>query len=146
MNQIIPNLYLGAHSTSSRLRKYGIKYIINFAKKSYDGRRIHFPLHDGKNELDKMIEAMNLIEKYMIKKDGLVYVHCAAGRSRSPIIVALYLIKIRYCKNLRIALKYIRTKRKSINPNIRILDCAKQAEKQLLLNLSSPTKNGGTAE
>lgn len=97
LSEIIPGkLYLG-HARSIRvLRQAGMSSILNFARRDYDGKRRHFPIVESYRESSsKLLTAARMIHRRIKRGSIPLYVHCHAGRSRSPVIVALYLWKFR---------------------------------------------------
>lgn len=56
-------------------------------------RNGNYPLGNREADPVTVIEALKKIEKELKKKDVLV--HCAAGRNRSPFLVACYIAKKR---------------------------------------------------
>uniref|UniRef100_A0A8D8Z1W5 Phosphatidylglycerophosphatase and protein-tyrosine phosphatase 1 n=1 Tax=Cacopsylla melanoneura TaxID=428564 RepID=A0A8D8Z1W5_9HEMI len=70
-------------------------------------------------------KGLDFIDK-IIKEGKTTYIHCKAGRTRSAILTACYLIK-RYNMDADNAIKYIQTKRKQIKLGTkdkdRIQDC-----------------------
>jgi len=132
LNEIIKDkLYLGNAKKMEILKANNIKYVLNFAKRKYDGRRRNFPLKDCGEEPERLLIAVEKLRSRM-KKRGKVYVHCAAGVNRSPTVIAIYLVKYGIQHDLEFykfndALKYLKLKRKNVNPKPRMKHNAKVA-------------------
>lgn len=73
----------------------------------------------------------------LVKNKMCCYVHCNAGQGRAPTLVAAYYVLSKKWAPMK-ALKYIKTKRNSISPNIKQLDALNEFYKYLYKK--SPTK------
>jgi protein-tyrosine phosphatase len=118
MNWITDNIALGSCMDIYTLK--GVDFILNMAAEVppvYNGIPIlHLKIYDG-NTIENSIldEALN----YIAKADRLnkkIFVHCIAGISRSPSIVASYLA-LRDNISFEDAMKLVQTKRPVVDPN-----------------------------
>ncbi|KAG8898897.1 hypothetical protein FRB99_007078 [Tulasnella sp. 403] len=124
MDEIIPNLYLGSLSSVYRpnaLESRGIKNVLSALKGDLglDPRLIRYQIalddFESSNLLIHLPPCIVFIDK-VLEQGEKVLVHCQAGISRSPSIVAAYLI---YKENidLKTALEKIKAARSRIWPN-----------------------------
>ncbi len=128
MSEILPNLFLGPLGiTYDRdfLHENRITHVLSLfeeqhrtvAMVEFDIKSLCFQLYDKNDEPigDYFEKGCNYIHK-AIKSGGAVYVHCFAGISRSPTMVAAYLIR-HHNMTATEALDYIRARRPKISPN-----------------------------
>jgi predicted protein tyrosine phosphatase len=140
-SEILPYLFIGNQRDSAnrdQLNELGITHILNVTS--------HLPLHfenDGitykrlaatdsgsQNLKQYFTEAISFIECAR-KSNGKVLVHCQAGVSRSPSIVAAYLIATSY-KSLTEAFTVIKDQRPIVAPNINFMGQLLEFEQQLV--------------
>jgi protein-tyrosine phosphatase len=129
-SEILPYVFIGNQrdaSSKEKLMELGITHILNVTS--------HLPLHfenDGieykrlpasdsgsQNLKQYFAEAISFIDDAR-DKNGKVLVHCQAGVSRSPTIVAAYLMA-RSHKSLQEAFAFIREQRPIVAPNINFM-------------------------
>lgn len=128
MSEIIPNLWLGPLGLTydtDFLTANKISHIVrvledtNTSALSYNlGIKTHYiKIYDGDEQPigDYFDSAIAFIDG-ALQQGNAVYVHCYVGVSRSPTIVAAYLIKQRQLTTEQ-ALKYISERRPCIDPN-----------------------------
>jgi hypothetical protein len=107
-SEILPGrLYLGRARKAARLRAAGIRAIVNVARDRYDGRRRHLPLAEGFNEPRKLLAVVKSLERRLPRKQVPIYLHCIAGRNRSPVVAAVFLVKRRRFRSFRQALRFV---------------------------------------
>ena len=119
MDQILSQVYIGNLADSQNydlLQKAGIRSVLSLIEigdqsKSDDGlERVVVPLIDGAgNDSRQIREAIDSLT-YLLKHVAPVLVHCRAGRSRSPLVVAGHLAQAENIP-LRAALNRISRKR-----------------------------------
>jgi hypothetical protein len=107
-SKIFPGLYLGRARKAARLRAAGIRAIVNVARDRYDGRRRHFPLAEGVNDPRKLLVVVACLERRLQRKRVPIYLHCIAGRNRSPVVAAVFLVKRRRFRSFRQALRFVK--------------------------------------
>ena len=123
MTRILERLYLGSASDADRLAKdnpSGISAVINVSMEQSEHKApaltyLHYPIHDGTSVGPAVFEeVMTAIARQI--RIGKVLVHCSAGMSRSPVMVAAYL---RYAGRecFECALQTIAELRPLIDPN-----------------------------
>jgi atypical dual specificity phosphatase len=123
MTRILERLYLGSAKDADHLAKAnpeGISAVINVSterseRKGPDLAYLHYPVRDGATlEPAVFEEVMDAIAREI--RRGKVLVHCTAGMSRSPVMVAVYL---RYTGHqcFECALETIAELRPFIDPN-----------------------------
>lgn len=80
---------------------------------------------------DLFLKCAEIIDR-VLSDSGIIYVHCNAGVSRSPTIVAAYLVHNRKITGAE-AIDLIKLVRPKVNPNPGFLDQLREYEKQVLL-------------
>lgn len=144
-NQVKAELYIGNNSAAknlSLLKSRGITHILICASEigpSFPDRFIYKKLNIQEN-FDFNIsayfdEAFEFIEQGV--SEGSVLVHCAQGQSRSPAIVASYLIK-KYHKNTAEALKIIKKKHPITEPNAGFVEQLTTYQQNIKENVRNP--------
>jgi uncharacterized membrane protein len=101
-------LYLGRARKAQRLRAAGIKAIVNVSDRRYDGRRRHFPLAEGVNDPRKLLAVVKALERRLQRKQVPIYLHCIAGRNRSPVVAAVFLVKRGRFRSFKQALRFVK--------------------------------------
>lgn len=120
---VIPDvLYVGPARPMRDLRDF--KTVVNLARQAYDGDRIHFPLHDGPNSPEAFAAVLDVIDAAVCARRVPIYLHCAAGHSRSPVTCALYLIRSGACRSWAAAFARVKWAHRSARPNARIVASA----------------------
>jgi atypical dual specificity phosphatase len=131
MTKVFERLYLGDADDADRLavlNPFGITGVVNVSSEAnQQGREgtkcVHFPLDEYEWILPRRFDLiMTAISKLIRSRNVLV--HCGAGVSRSPVVVALYLHIIGY-KNFDDALFELRNLRPVVAPSKLILERAK---------------------
>jgi protein-tyrosine phosphatase len=116
-SEIIPGvLYLGGARKVEILRAAGIRFIVNIARKPYDGRRRRLPLSDGYNAPEKLLAVVACLERRLKRKQVPLYLHCRLGWSRSPVVAAVFLVKRRRFRSFRKALKFVKRVHRPTRP------------------------------
>lgn len=132
MDEIIPGLFLGGRDVIYEAEKYGIKNILNLtmhpdppAITSMPGIRMkQIAIHDSTEtniarhfpETNAFIQQALNGDQDLGQASGKVLVHCELGISRSPTVVAAYLMS-KFGMTSDQALAFIASKRPAINPN-----------------------------
>ena len=124
IDKITDKIYLGDINGANEikyLKQEGITHIISLAGKFIS------PIYEEGLFVRKMIEIMDFpnenIFKYFkecidfIEKSKKIYIHCAAGASRSATIVIAYIMWKEH-KNYNDAFNFVKNKRKLIMPNM----------------------------
>ena len=128
-SKVHTHIYLSSYKSANNensLKKYNIKNILtimpicNDCNKmiKYDGiNYLQIDRYDVKNEnLKKEFEkCYNFIDKAIGNKENIL-IHCRKGKSRSPTIVASYLMK-KYKMGSNGALEYLKKHRSIVKPN-----------------------------
>jgi protein-tyrosine phosphatase len=137
MTEIVPGkLYLGGvydAADRKQIDKFKIEAIVNVA--SFQGQPTHgkvhrtIHLHDGPgNEQKDFDNAVELLESF--QNAGLcTLVHCHAGVSRSPTVVAAYLAK-KNNVDFYVAVAQIRLNRQIVKPHPELIVLAKRHLKE----------------
>ncbi|PFH45886.1 hypothetical protein AMATHDRAFT_43913 [Amanita thiersii Skay4041] len=141
-----PSLYLGPYSAASDksfLISNPVTHVLSIGpnpSRKVDGityRRL--ALNDSaSSSIFKVVDAACVIIDRVIASKmntGKILVHCAAGVSRSPMVVAAYLMK-RRGMSLRAALGQIIRVRPQILPNVGFLQQLKEMEMELFGTIS----------
>ncbi|KAG9003592.1 hypothetical protein FRB93_011010 [Tulasnella sp. JGI-2019a] len=124
-HEIIPNLWLGGWLSARHydsLKEDGIFYVLSVLKGDdlgIDPRLTRYQIEiDDVESSDLLIHlppAVAFIQKALESSQGIL-VHCAAGISRSPSVVAAYLMFMRNM-DVSTAISTIREKRSFVDPN-----------------------------
>jgi atypical dual specificity phosphatase len=131
MTKVFERLYVGDSSDADSLavtNPFGITGVVNVSTEANPQKRegikyVHFPLDEYEWILPRRFDLiMTAISKLIRSRNVLV--HCGAGVSRSPVVVALYLHIIGY-KNFDDALFELRNLRPVVAPSKLILERAK---------------------
>ena len=119
-------MYLGTFETAcniSDLRRLDIHYVLNCASECKNTVlpkhivQLNLKLKDfAEFDVTEYFDEANEFINKVRNCGGTMLVHCKYGVSRSPSIVAAYLIKY-FGFDLNTALNFIRKKRPQINPN-----------------------------
>jgi predicted protein tyrosine phosphatase len=108
-SEIIPGvLYLGGARKAETLRAAGIRFIVNVTHKRYDGRRRHFPLSDGYNDPQRLLAVVACLQRRFRRRQVPLYIHCRLGWSRSPVVVAVFLVKRGRFRTFRQAVRFVK--------------------------------------
>ena len=126
MDEIVPGLWIGnmvAANDLHLLKKNNIKYIFNISRDipnfyeiSKNFEYYNFQVDDSLliKDIDLMTQNLNILvnelDTRLRKKNGSILVHCYAGRQRSAIVVAAYLV-FKYNMTPEDACQYILTRR-----------------------------------
>ena len=137
INQITDTIYLGnvqAAFDKKKLKKLGIKKILTVMSAFGNHYSEHEFIHKS-IEVDDAYDT-NLIchfKECLLFMEGRdkVFVHCAAGMSRSPTIVIAYLMWKRQLL-LREAMEFVKSKRPEISPNLNFMNQLKIFEEKLI--------------
>lgn len=130
MDEIIPGLYLGDQDAADdtkmllnegitdviTIREFGMKEELE-AKRHPDLTYHRFWAHDkSKEPIDRCFPQTNVLLDNLLKQGRKPLVHCNACISRSPTIVAAFLMYRKVAKTGQEAIDIIRTKRE-VDPN-----------------------------
>lgn len=121
--QILPYLFLGGMEDAKalvRTNPHQISTVITLCREPVQWRvlgirYVHFPLRDGRPiSIAWLYAILTAIEEGMAR--GAILVHCCAGMSRSPAVVAAYLDHIGFLGFAR-ALSYLAAVRPAVAPS-----------------------------
>ncbi|KAJ7785813.1 protein-tyrosine phosphatase-like protein [Mycena metata] len=143
---IFPSIYLGPCSAASSkqfLTASSITHVLSVGaspKENIDGvvyHRISITDSPSLSIFKVCEEACTFIDTALgfKNKTGKILVHCSAGISRSPMIVAAFLIK-RHGMSLKMALGQILLARPQVSPNAGFIAQLKELELELLGTVS----------
>ena len=99
--KILENLYVGGASDVPTAKKVGVNAVVNVAydiddskyRNLYSESLYHFPMRDTDlDQTDMMIKARDTVIR-LLSNGKIVYLHCAAGLSRSATVAILVLEK-----------------------------------------------------
>lgn len=140
ISEVFPNLYLGnveGSNDKNQLEKYGITHIVNatidlpnkFENDGFIYYRVAINDSFNQNISNYFTEVIQFI-KNAHAENGIVFVHCFAGISRSATIVLAYLMEEKQM-TFNQAFDFLKQKRRIISPNISFLGDLLVLEKKL---------------
>lgn len=125
---------------AKRLRELGVTGVVNMCEEYFGPMReyerlgieqLHLPTVDFTHPLVEHVEAgAAFIEKH-VSNNGIVYVHCKAGRARSATIVLWWLVKYRKMTPVEAQAHLIKF-REHINPRVYLRPVIQTLYSQLL--------------
>ena len=139
IDQITDTIYLGnmvAAFNKAKLKDLGIKKVLTVMSAFGNHYNEYEFIHKTINvEDDFKTNIIQYFKECILFIDGndKVFVHCAAGMSRSPTVVIAYIM----WKNkifLNDAIKIVKNKRRLISPNVNFMNQLKIFEKLLINN------------
>ena|GEM_PF-756028 len=131
MTKVFERLFLGdAHDADSLavVNPFGITGVLNVSTEENQQRQngikyVHFPIDEFEWIVPRRFDLiMTAISKLIRSRSVLL--HCAAGSSRSPVVVALYMHVVGY-KNFDEALSELRSLRPVVAPSALVIQRAK---------------------
>ncbi|TFK51503.1 phosphatases II [Heliocybe sulcata] len=137
---VVPSIYLGPCSAASSkpfLTSHSITHVLSVGSSPADivdcvtYHRISLSDSPSSSITKVCDAACTIIDEALQSKNctGSILVHCSAGISRSPMVVAAYLMKRRNM-SLKAALKQILQVRPQVSPNPGFLEQLKELEKE----------------
>ena len=115
---------------SAAARVPDVDLVLSVQRKSLKGER-HFPLRDsGLERPERIAGAVRLLDRLLQKSRRGLYLHCAAGRSRSVVVAAAWLAWV-HGYSLRRGLSIVKRKHPSASPNPALVRVAREALKKL---------------
>ncbi len=131
--KIIKNIWLSGYKVASELwnsNPMGITHVLNVSTnppylKSEAITYMDCPFHDGDPIPAEKFAACMAFLKIADEQEGTILVHCAAGISRSAVIVAAFL---HYSNRMEFndAVSYIMSRRPIVNPSVNTLNSARK--------------------
>lgn len=92
MERITKDLYIGGITTKIAIKHNKIKYVVNLVGEPFPYKSDKLPIRDGVgNEPAQFLKIMQAIDVAIKQRRTPIFINCAAGMSRSPIVCALYL-------------------------------------------------------
>jgi protein-tyrosine phosphatase len=130
ITKVFERLYVGDAHDADRLsasNPLGITAVVNVSIETNQQRRdgiqyVHFPLDESERIPPRRFEQVMTAIGQLVRT-GNVLVHCIAGSSRSPVIVALYMHVVGY-KNFDDALSELRDLRSVVAPSKLVIESA----------------------
>jgi atypical dual specificity phosphatase len=131
ITKVFERLYLGDADDADGLtvtNPFGITAVVNVSTEANQERRegikyAHHPLDEYEWILPRRFDLiMTAISKLV--RGGTVLIHCGAGVSRSPVIVALYMNEVGY-KNFEDSLSELKRLRAVVAPSVLMIERAK---------------------
>jgi dual specificity protein phosphatase-like protein len=131
MTQVFERLYIGDVSDADTLavsNPFGFTAVVNVSTEPNQEKRegityVHHPLDESEWILPRRFDLI-MTATCKLVRGGTVLVHCGAGISRSPVVVALYMHIVGF-KNFDDALSELRNLRPVVAPSKLILERAK---------------------
>jgi hypothetical protein len=128
MERITKDLYIGGITTKVAVKYNKIKCVINLVGIPFPYKSDKMPIHDGRgNDPKQFLKIMQAIDNSIKQRRTPVFINCAAGMSRSPVICALYLYwsgKGKYT-SFDDALEFVLSKSTVAMPNYKLIEFVK---------------------
>lgn len=126
MEKITKDLYIGGVITREAVEHNGIKCVIFLSdmQTEYPGYNYHI-FDSGNNDPKKFISILKFMDERTKAKDTPIFLNCAAGMSRSPIIAALWLYHSGEYASFDNALEFVLSKSSVAKPNPRLINFVK---------------------
>lgn len=126
MERITKDLYIGGVTSKAEVKHNKIKYVVNLVGYTLSYNNEKFPIRDGftGNDPIMFLRIMQTIDKHIKRRRTPIFINCAMGMSRSPVICALYLYyssKGGKYSNFDDALEFVLSKSTVAKPNDEIL-------------------------
>lgn len=132
LNKITENIYIGssadAQHRKQHLRAAGITAILNVARDLTNAttthrefEMYHIGIMDGGGNNTLVAKAACSVLEALVADGHKVLVHCHEGKSRSPGLVAAYLVKQGKFNDVEEAIEFLKTKRVRVNPNASVV-------------------------
>jgi protein-tyrosine phosphatase len=143
MDRISSSIFLGSSSDAlyrlSLLKSNGITAILNVAKdldnpfaSHRDFYTLHVGLGDGDGNPLGLLYSAVLSLSAMVDAGHIIMVHCHEGRSRSPSVVAAYLVAKNQYNSIEEALDFLHSQRSVVNPEPGIVEDFKRLDMELI--------------
>ncbi len=122
ISEITDNIYIGDWQDAKRHRNL-FNTIFTVAIDSPFKGDFYYEIEDsGNTNYNTLISAITSLYRIRVtNKSSNILVHCVAGLSRSPVVVAGYLM-LRYKIQIHEAMNFITTKRPFVNPNTSLVE------------------------
>lgn len=128
MERITKDLYIGGVTTREAVKHNKIKTVINLLGDTFPYKSIKMPIKDGRtNDPKQFLKIMHTIDIAIKQRRTPIFINCAAGMSRSPVVCALYLYWSGNGKyaNFDDAVEAVRSKSTVAMPNYKLIEFVK---------------------
>ena len=124
MEKITEDIYIGGITTKRDVEVHGIRHVINLVGRKVSYRSKMFPLMDSdfNNDPLQFLRILQDIDKHVKRRRVPVFIHCAMGMSRSPVVCALYLYYDQRFGTFEDALSYVLEMSRVAKPNPSLVD------------------------
>jgi protein-tyrosine phosphatase len=129
VEQITKDIYIGGITTREAVKYKKIKTVINLVGDSFPYKSDKMPIKDGRtNDPKQFFRIMQAIDVAIKERRTPVFINCAAGISRSPIIASLYLYRSGKGKYASFgdALEFVLSKSTVAQPSYKLIDFVKK--------------------
>lgn len=124
---VTDELYLGNQSAAEYRHHDGeFDHVLTVSHTKAPLTTVHRPIQDS--ERVDQAAFTNAVEtaRTLFQSSGSLLIHCAAGISRSPTVVATTLTAERYIRSFELAIEIVRDIRPHVSPHPALLQCAEQ--------------------
>ncbi|WP_121921908.1 dual specificity protein phosphatase family protein [Haloplanus aerogenes] len=124
---VADDLYLGNQlAAESRYHDRRFDHVLTVSHAKAPLTTVHRPLQDNERvDQGAFTEAVKTA-RTLFRPSGSVLIHCAAGISRSPTVVATALTAERHVRSFELAIEMVRDSRPHVSPHPALLQCAEQ--------------------
>ena len=133
MYKITEDIYIGGITSTQEVSHNKVKCVLLLSDVPTEYPVYNYHIFDsGNNDPKKFIEIINAIDKHLKAGDSPIFLNCAMGISRSPIIAALWLYHSGKYSSFDEALEFVHNKSKvtlrgvEAMPNPKLVNFVKQ--------------------
>lgn len=127
MERITQDLYVGGITTKADVEHHKIKYVVNLVGRKVAYRSKMFPIMDSfrNNDPIQFLRIIQAIDKHVKRRKTPIFIQCAMGMSRSPIVCALYLYYDQRFGTFDEAMEFVQSMSRVAKPNPSLIDFVK---------------------
>jgi len=123
--KITDKIYVSGLVSLKAKQESGIRYAINLSGQRHKdaGAEKQFRLIDGRgNKSERIVKLLEIIDLRIKHQKYPLLIHCAQGKSRSPAIIALYLVYRGRFSSFEKAVDYVASINPGTQPNQNLID------------------------
>ena len=127
MEKITKELYIGGVTTKADVEHHKIQYVVNLVGLKASYRSKMFPIKDSgfHNDPVQFLRIIQAIDKHVKRRKTPIFIQCAMGMSRSPIVCALYLYYDQRFGSFDEAMEFVESMSRVAKPNPSLIEFVK---------------------